>query len=175
MRDCEWGVGEGVLQYSSRSVGLVCTKFTQTKCVHRPLVSNVMSSSKAQGRWSDALPNGTRTAWTATRPSFIMPFADPAFDLGVSRAMVTSRAIEPGNALFWRALWSLAHTTSSFSMSAPISATMHFSRQSWAAKLSREPVPHFVLSSSWGANEQCLCARRVRAAVVSNCPATVYR
>ena len=164
-------LGEGVLQYSSRSVGLVCTKFTQTKCVHRPLVSNVMSSSKAQGRWSDALPNGTRTAWTATRPSFIMPFADPAFDLGVSRAMVTSRAIEPGNALFWhRALLEpCAHhelfldVGSNFGYYALLAAVMGCEVIAW------EPVPHFRALIELGAQLNNVSALiQVRAAVVSN-------
>lgn len=58
-----------------------------------------MMSSLPSSQW---LPNATRTAWTATRPPFIMMFVDPALDLGVSRAMATTRAIEPGNALFWQ-------------------------------------------------------------------------
>ena len=45
-----------------------------------------------------------QAAWTATEPSFIMPYANPDVELGVSRSMRSLRAIEPANTMFWQAL-----------------------------------------------------------------------
>ena len=43
-------------------------------------------------------------AWTATQPTFIMPFTEPRLDVDVSMGMGGHRAVEPLYNLYWRRL-----------------------------------------------------------------------
>ena len=45
-----------------------------------------------------------RAAWTATQPSFIMPYTNPAVDYDVSRNMDSMRQVEPVYNLYWHRL-----------------------------------------------------------------------
>ena len=45
-----------------------------------------------------------RAAWTATQPSFIFPYTNPAEDFDVSRHMSGMRAVEPMYNLYWHRL-----------------------------------------------------------------------
>jgi hypothetical protein len=45
-----------------------------------------------------------RAAWTATQPSFIFPYTNPAEDFDVSRHMSSMRAVEPMYNLYWHRL-----------------------------------------------------------------------
>ena len=120
---------------------------------------------------SPSLPNGTRTALTHTRPAFVMPYVDPALDLGVSRSMEATKAIEPANALFWhRALLEpcqrgeiFLDVGANFGYYTLLAAVMGCRVVSW------EPVPAFRALLSLKIRLNNVSDRvHVRAAVVSD-------
>lgn len=80
-------------------------------------LKQVMPSATVQdppGLWAPTGPSGAallasrsievRAAWTATQPSFIFPYTNPAEDFDVSRHMSSMRAVEPMYNLYWHRL-----------------------------------------------------------------------